>query len=128
MTTATTSSTSCDRLCRKTNALCSALNTNRSPNCTADSQAKPPAAHLSAEPAIPDDFEPEKPVCGILSIARSGGGLGLSVEDTFEARFFRELAVPLAVGALGIYFALVPKTGFWGNRGNRLLGQEPRMA
>ena len=30
---------------------------------------KPPAAQLSAEPTIPDDFESEEPVCGILSLA-----------------------------------------------------------
>ena len=30
---------------------------------------KPPAAQLPAEPTLPDDFESEKPVCGIVSLA-----------------------------------------------------------
>jgi hypothetical protein len=54
---------------------------------------------------------------------------GLSLPDTFEARFFRGMAVPLAGGALGIHFAVVQKIGLWGTYGlsRRLMGQEPRM-
>jgi hypothetical protein len=53
---------------------------------------------------------------------------GISVVDTFEARFFRGLAVPLAAGALGVYFIVVQKIGLWGDLRYRLLGQEaPRM-
>jgi hypothetical protein len=54
---------------------------------------------------------------------------GFSVTDTFEARCFRGMAVPLAVCALGIYFAVVQKIGLWGTYGlsRRLMGQEPRM-
>jgi hypothetical protein len=54
---------------------------------------------------------------------------GLSLPDTFEARFFRGMVVPLAVCALGIYFAVVQKIGLWGTygRSHRLLGQAPRM-
>lgn len=54
---------------------------------------------------------------------------GFSVTDTFEARFFRGMVVPLAVCALGIYFAVVQKIGLWGTYGlsHRILGQGPRM-
>jgi hypothetical protein len=54
---------------------------------------------------------------------------GLSLPDTLEARFFRGMVVPLAVGALGIFFAVVQKIGLWGTYGlsHRLLGQGPRM-
>jgi hypothetical protein len=54
---------------------------------------------------------------------------GLSLPDTFEARFFRGMVVPLAVCALGIFFSVVQKIGLWGTYGlsHRLLGQAPRM-
>ena len=54
---------------------------------------------------------------------------GWSLPDTFEARFFRGLAVPLAVCAQGIYFAVVQKLRLWGtySRVHRLMGQAPWM-
>jgi hypothetical protein len=54
---------------------------------------------------------------------------GLSLPDTFEARFFRGMVVPLAVCAQGIYFAVVQKLRLWGTYGlsRRLMGQAPRM-
>ena len=54
---------------------------------------------------------------------------GLSLPDTFEARFFRGMVGPLAVCALGIYFAVVQKIGLWGTYGSfhRLMGEAPRM-
>jgi len=54
---------------------------------------------------------------------------GLSLPDTFEARFFRGMVVPLAVCAQGIYFAVVQKLRLWGTYGrlHRLMGQAPLM-
>ena len=54
---------------------------------------------------------------------------GLSLPDTFEARFFRGMVVPLAVCAQGLYFAVVQKLRLWGTYGrlHRLMGQAPLM-
>ena len=73
---------------------------------------KPPAAQLSAEPTLPDDFERARPVCGVLSVVSPFGGLVLirmicgfarQMETGYD---YRVVIMPIAV-LVGTILAIV---------------------